>query len=228
MNIIITKDEHFFLQNKVMSTNLIGSKLYGVNTESSDVDYLCIYNTFKDELMSGFPNIHQFQYKDVENNIDYIYTSELQFWKNFYSGDSTINVDVILFGDNEFKDEEKLKLCRTYKIIKAFIGFAKRDLKQIDEGNHKLYHAIRSLYCAESLLNNQLPRIEQIQYIYKYKYNLIHLKEFKEKEQLLRKQCNDLYDKNELLNYCIPKTGMSLIDKLYEANNTKEFHYDKS
>ncbi len=223
MNLLITKDEHYFLQNRVLTRNLIGSRLYKVSTESSDTDYLCIYKTFDDELLSGFPNIHQFQYKDVENKIDFIYTSELQFWKNFYSGDSTINVDVILFSDNNFTPEQKLNLCRTYKIIKAFIGFAKRDIKMNKQGSFKLIHAARSLHCAECLLNKQLPTIEQIQIIYGNQHNLADLKQ---KEENLRKRCNELYEKGELLNYFIPKTGNSLIDKLYEANNTKEFHYE--
>lgn len=43
MNIKITKEEHEFLQKHVIETSIIGSHLYGLETEESDKDFLCIY-----------------------------------------------------------------------------------------------------------------------------------------------------------------------------------------
>ncbi|MCU0329313.1 MAG: hypothetical protein MUE53_10005, partial [Chitinophagales bacterium] len=127
MNIIFSEEEHLFLQSQIIQTIIFGSRLYGSHNESSDTDKLCIYKTSDIELHSGLPNIHQFQFKDKDNNIDYIYCSELQFWKNLLSGDSTINADIVLFTDLY---PSKLEICRTYKTIKAYLGFAKRDLQK--------------------------------------------------------------------------------------------------
>ena len=77
--------------------------------------------------MLPFPNVHQFQYKDIENNIDYIWISNEQFFKNQASGESTINSDIILFADF-LEESSKLNMCRTYNVMKAYLGFAIRDL----------------------------------------------------------------------------------------------------
>ncbi|MBK7139922.1 MAG: nucleotidyltransferase domain-containing protein [Bacteroidetes bacterium] len=117
MNIIINKEEHLFLQTQLIQSIQIGSHLYGTNNENSDTDFLCIYKTSDVELHSGLPNFHQFQYKDLENNIDWNYCSELQFWKNLQSGDATINADIVLFTELYNK---KLEICRTYKTKSIF------------------------------------------------------------------------------------------------------------
>lgn len=220
MNIFITKEEHEILQLRTTDTLIIGSHLYKTNNENSDIDYLCIYKPFETDIYSGLPNIHQFQYKD--EGIDYIYTSEIQFWKNFYSGDSTINVDVILFNEKQ-PIKRRIERCRSYKIIKAYIGFAKRDLKYAKEGNHKLIHAKRSLYCAECLINNILPDLERIKSFY---YENLRLVDLVAEEKELRTICNNLYQENKLLNYSLPYTNNRLVEKLLQANNTKEFKYE--
>jgi predicted nucleotidyltransferase len=220
MNIIINKEEHLFLQSQVLQSIKIGSHLYGTNNENSDIDFLCIYKTSEVELHSGLPNFHQFQYKDIENNIDWNYCSELQFWKNLQSGDATINADIVLFTDLY---TNKLEICRTYKVIKAYLGFAKRDLKDIKKDTkRKLIHAARGLYCAESLINNKLPTKLDIQNIYT---QLLDKDDLITKEKNLRIKTNDLYDSNQLDNYYIEKCDNTLWQKLLESNNTKEFRY---
>lgn len=220
MNIIINKEEHLFLQTQLVQSIKIGSHLYGTSNEHSDTDYLCIYKTSAIELHSGLPNFHQFQYKDVENNTDWNYCSELQFWKNLQSGDATINADIVLFTDLY---ENKLEICRTYKTIKAYLGFAKRDLKQVNKDrNRKLIHAARGLYCAESLMNNELPTRLEIQKFYKTTLNVDTLIV---KEHALREKANELYDSNQLNNYYIEKCNHALWQKLLDSNNIKEFRY---
>lgn len=220
MNIIINRSEHDYLQKRVLHSFVIGSHLYGTNTLNSDLDYLCLYTTSDTELHSGLPNFHQFQYKDTKNKIDWNYCSELQFWKNLQSGDATINTDIILFTD--FK-ENKLEICRTYKIIRAYLGFAKRDLKQLNKDRiKKMIHAERSLYCAEKLIDNKMPVLEDIQSIYKdqkTKEELIC------KEALLRNQVNVLYESGEIQNYYIKNCETTLWQKLLDSNNTREFRY---
>ena len=220
MNIIINKEEHLLLQIQLIQSIQIGSHLYGTNNENSDTDFLCIYKTSDVELHSGLPNFHQFQYKDVENNIDWNYCSELQFWKNLQSGDATINADIVLFTELYNK---KLEICRTYKTINAYLGFAKRDLKDVKKDvNRKLIHAARGLYCAESLINNELPTKLEIQKIYS---KTLNTEELINKEKKLRTKTNELYDSNQLSNYYIEKCNHTLWQKLLDSNNTKEFRY---
>lgn len=222
MNIVITKEERDFLEKSVLKRYTIGSQLYKTNNSDSDTDILNIYKTSAIELNSALPNFHQFQWKDTENNIDWLYTSELQFWRNFYSGDSTINTDIVLFTDIVTDDNHRLKLCRTYKIIKAYIGFAKRDLKQINKDKSKIFHANRGLYCAKELIENRLPSLDKIKDLY---FNSLTKDILEIEEERLRIQLNDLYNKQQILSYYIEKCGNTLFDKLLESNNTIEFKY---
>lgn len=223
MNIKITEQEAEFLFDRETTRHLIGSHLYGTATDKSDTDYLVCYDY---EFYSNkyYPNFHQFQLD--RDNIQFIFTSEYQFWKNLYSGDSTINADVVMFSDIfGISDKDKLLVLRTYKIIKAFIGFAKRDLKQA-KGNlyyKKFAHAQRGLYCAEKLLNNEIPKVKEWLNI------TTTIKELTEKEIELRRKCNELFEKKELTLYSIDTKLItpenSLEQKMIEANNIIEFKY---
>lgn len=223
MNIKITKEEFDFIKNNtdIVSQSVVGSRLYGTAKEDSDTDILIVYKElFESDLY--YPNYHQLQYDDIDNNIQYLLCSERQFYKNLFSGDATINADVILYGTEE-TEVEKLNMLRTFNIIKAFIGFAKRDLKQIDKGKNKLFHIERGLYCAKMLLDNKLPIQEVIKTLGHSDINGLKLM-----EEHLRKQCNDMFDKGELTMF--PKTPISgpinsLEAKIIEANNIKEFKY---
>lgn len=220
MNIIISREEHTFLQTIEVRRFVIGSRLYGTAHAASDTDYLCLYRTSCVELHSGLPNFHQFQYKDVDEPIDWNYCSELQFWKNLHSGESTIHADIILFTDLK---EQKLNICRTYKIIKAYLGFAKRDIKEMGKGNaKKAMHAARGLYCAASLLEHRLPALHDIQELYLQQHTR---DELSEKEQALRATVNRLYDAGDLPDYYIEDCGHPLWQKLLQSNNTREFRY---
>lgn len=224
MNIKIdNKDFNYILNNfNIKNRYVVGSRLYGTNKETSDTDIMIIYESnFKSDLY--YPNYHQFQYDDVENNIQYILTSERQFFKNLFSGDSTINADIIMFY-NDMLEDSKLNVLRTFNIIKAYIGFAKRDIKKIDKGKNKLFHVQRGLYCAEELLNNRIPKISQM-----LKFDNNDINYLKEKENYLRDCCNKMFEKGELTMF--PKEpivkNISPIElKMIEANNIKEFKYD--
>lgn len=73
----------------------IGSGMYNLKTSESDTDILKIYLECSLNMTSVIKNHHQFQYKDEQNNIDYIYTSLQQFIANILSGDSTVNYEVL-------------------------------------------------------------------------------------------------------------------------------------
>lgn len=230
MNIKISKEEHDYLHKWIIREFVVGSHLYGTAKEGSDKDILCIYDigplmTYSPQYTEYLPNYHQFQYDDVENNIQYIYTTVEQFHKNLNSGDSTINADVIMFYPSVFN---ALRMCRTYNVIKAFIGFAKRDLKN-PKGKNKLFHAHRSLYCAKMLISGQLPTIDGIKGIADFPSSVHSLIQF---EATLRDWLNELYDRGEIDRYYIPALPKSLtpqntlLVKLLQSNNTKEFKYD--
>jgi len=218
MNIMIDEQEHEYLQQLVTQRYTIGSHLYGTAHANSDLDYLCLYPATELELRSPLPNAHPFLYKDKVTNIDWNYSSDLQFSRNLLSGDSTVNADVVLFTDRE---KEKLSWCRTYKVIRAYLGYAKRDLKQANKAK-KMAHAARELYCAELLLDNRLPTLDGLRAACLKQQSATELQE---KEQGLRAQANSLYDAGLLHNYYITKEDNSLWHKMLQANNTKAFRY---
>lgn len=226
MNIKVTKAQHYRLGDLTTFQAIIGSHLYGTNNNESDVDILCLYEPPEHwKFLESFPNYHQFQYDCEETNTDYIYSTFGQFWKNQRSGDSTINSDVILFSQLITSNtKSRIKYCRTYKVIKAYIGFAKRDIQQLlkKEDCKKLFHASRGLYCAMELLNNKVPDIYTIGDLFNNPYSISHL-------QSLEKECrntvNDLYEKREIQNYFIPETDDDLYNLLLQSNNVVEFKY---
>lgn len=227
MNIKITKKEfESFINNEViLYKGIIGSRLYKTNKDDSDFDILIMYEKeFKSDIL--YPNYHQFQYDDVENNTQYMLISKRHFFKNLFSGDATINADIIMFDSYPLTSKSDiLNTVRTYNIIKAYIGFAKRDIKDYlnKRGKNKMFHIERGLYCAEELLNGRLPDINKLK-----EFGNGDINELKEKEDILRKKCNEMFDNGELTMY--PKNSIiepenDLERRLIEANNIKEFKY---
>jgi len=220
MNIKINKTE--FNELTKIKSYIVGSKLYKTDNPDSDTDYLVIYEPIGDSDIY-YPNYHQLQYDCIDSNSQYICITKRQFYKNLFSGDSTINADVVMFY-NEYTDSEKLNICRTYNIIKAFIGFVKRDIRFLSQNRSSLFHVNRGLYCAEKLLKNELPLLEDIK-------NLdicsdIH--KLIEKNDSLRKEMNKLYESNVLTLYpkeIICSVKSELEKKIVESNNIKEFRY---
>lgn len=231
MNIHINEDEFNELKNYIVGEYQFGSVLYGLNNEKSDKDILYLYENPNnwDETLRFYNINNQFQYKDVDNNIDYIFSSVDQFWKNLTTGDSTINCDIFLFNkdfNNAIDSEYRLKFIRTYRIMKAYLGLAKRDFNQHNKGIHKLIHGARSLYMTETLINNELPTINGIQEYVKNisledRTNLI------DKEIELRKKITNMLDNKEITHYYIPKISDKLLYKMMQSINTIEFKYDK-
>lgn len=226
MNIKIDKIHHERLQENCIHQIVMGSQLYGTNTKDSDKDVLCIYKPLEHwNLLEELPNFHQFQY--TEEGVDYIYCTEGQFWKNQRSGDSTINSDIIMFSDVIVGNKHsKLLYCRTQKVVKAYIGFANRDIKQYGKINSdkKYFHILRGLYTASCLLDGKLPDKEEIKRQRTDKY--LSIKELQDCQNELRNQCNTLYEKKVIENYYIEQTSDELFNLLLNSNNTREFRYE--
>jgi hypothetical protein len=221
MNIKINKEQHERLCKTNYYEYKFGSRLFGTNREDSDYDYMRIYNykdVFKEDF-KGLPNIHSLQYDDSENNSQYIWVTQEQFWENLISGDGTIHSDILMFSENRINN--CLEICRTFKIIRAYCGVSKRDLK-LHNSKNKLFHANRSLYIAECLIDNILPTKEKMQEI---ALNLENKEVLLQKEIRLRQKASDMYQNHLLHNYYIPETEDDLLNVLLSANNIREFKY---
>lgn len=229
MNIKITKEQHLKLCKLEFKEYIFGSHLHRTNDINSDKDILrvikdnIIFNN-SNTLGKYLPNIHIFQYDDIENNTQYVYMTEYQFWYNLFSGDGHIISDIILLTDYF---ENPLFLCRTYKIIKGYLGLVKRDLKYYDKSEKKRLHCVRGLYIAQCLINNIKPSIENlhdyIQFIENKKYD--NKENFNHLLISLKKIASNLYENNTLTNYPIFDEKDDLVYKVILANNIKEFTY---
>jgi predicted nucleotidyltransferase len=223
MNIKITKEQHERLCLEYYEEYLFGSQLHGIASKESDFDYLrvisdAIYESFN-SLGRFLPNIHSFQYTESKEK-QYLWMTESQFWRNFFSGEGNLHADIILFSG---KFENALHLCYSYKVIKGYIGTAKRDLKLHGSWDKKRFHAVRSFYMAEKLMKKEIPQIEDIKRL--YKEDLPTTEELKNKETELRGKLNDMLNKGEIDLYPTFNSDNDLIQLLLNANNIKEFKY---
>jgi hypothetical protein len=160
------KDKKVF--DKLMDSALIkirvGSHLYKLETADSDTDYLIIYANPLMNTHSFYWEHHQLQYKDTENNVDYVFTTVQNFVRNILTGDSTINYEVLFSEDFEnskefaFLYDSRLKF-RNYNIIRSYLGHTKRDIKiatNLKDNTPELYkrvsHIYRSLYAVDQIM----------------------------------------------------------------------------
>ena len=164
MNIHITDKELFEkLKAATLVKCLVGSHMYGTNNVNSDIDYLYIYATSENEMLSPFKAHHQLQYK--EDGIDYNFVSLHNFINNTLSGDSTINFEVIYSGvlldsSLEWLFENK-NMFITYSVIRSYIGLTRRDInhygkyKSDKERIKRFTHILRGIFYTTSLLSNK-------------------------------------------------------------------------
>lgn len=170
MNIIIND---ITLVEQLQSATLIkievGSVLYGLQDNGSDKDILHIYAQSINKANSFIYSHHQLQYRDTENKIDLLFVDVQTFIRNLLSGDSTINFEVIhtqVIANSclSFLYDMRAHFY-TYQIIKAYLGFAKRDVKQFftitDEREQikRMLHILRGWRFAQSIFNKNFSLI---------------------------------------------------------------------
>jgi len=225
MNVKITKEQHINLSSYSYSEYIFGSKLHGIANEDSDFDYVRVilddfYINFT-SLAKYLPNIHSFQYDDSDNNIQYVWMTERQFYHNLFSGDGNMIADIVILGG---VFEDALFLTRTYKIIKGYLGVAKRDLKLHGTNPKKQFHALRSLYMAKTLMENKLPTVDDI---IKLKENSPNLNKdvLWNEEQELRNKLNDMLNNGEINLYPKFIEQNDLVSIMVNTNNIREFKY---
>ena len=225
MNIKIIKEQHIKLCSYNYSEYIFGSQLHGIANEDSDFDYVRVisddfYNNFT-TLVKYLPNIHPFQYDDSENNSQYVWMTEKQFYHNLFSGGGNMIADIVILS-GEWNDV--LFLTRTYKIIKGYLGVAKRDLKLHGTNPKKQFHALRSLYMAKTLMENKLPTVDDI---IKLKENNKDLNKdvLWNEEQELRNKLNDMLNNGEIDLYPRFDEKDDLVLTMINSNNIREFKY---
>ncbi len=139
----------------------MGSHLYGCDTETSDTDYLCIYREGLENQSSFMWEHHGYQCK--KEGVDYNFISIQSFIRNLINGDSPHHFEVLY--SNEFESSSSLKWLVNYRndfmnynLIRAYLGFAKRDLKDYHrlgkdspDGWKKAFHFMRGVSAAEML-----------------------------------------------------------------------------
>lgn len=151
----------------------IGSALYGVKDEASDTDFLCIYVPSNNKVNSFLNTHHILQYKDAINRVDYVFEDVFSFIRNLLSGDSSINFEALhtIALQNSMLDflYERRFYFYSYNMMKAYLGFCKRDRKYLlsnltdREQAKKLLHIFRSyLFCENILKNDFVLRDEKI------------------------------------------------------------------
>lgn len=220
MNIHINKNHLSYLKDQAIFSTPIGSQLYGTATELSDTDLLYVYPESLNELNNPFINHHQFQIK--EGNTDHIFTTIKQFVQNLIQGDSTINIDVLMLTDIEKTipvfEQLKKEISTCYPILKAILGFAKRDLK-ISSSQKKLNHAKRGLYCFEHLREKGFFTKEDIQTILKMDVSRDTLHEA---IKTARVKLNEDFNQKKLKSYFSLDCQIAVVDFLTKLNRAEE------
>ena len=157
------------LHKNVICHMLMGSHAHGLNNETSDTDYLYI---FEEDINSLFREDNGWQYKtkDVDEN----YQSLGTFIRNVVKSESPTNFEALLGGWNFSTVSNRnavisdifniLSKNRSYALIKSYLGFAKKDgawlMKTLDDRItndicNKLSHFYRGVETAKILLNNE-------------------------------------------------------------------------
>jgi len=231
MNIHINKELFDFIMASTKSYKfVIGSKMYGIDDETSGTDYLIIYHPFMNQLLNPFSNIHQLQYKDLDSNIDYNLVDLITFIKNLVSGDSTINYELInnsqLVGtDLEFLYDLK-ESFKTFNIAKSYLGFAKRDVNHFSRRTtHKdrisgLLHIERSYKIAEYIMGINNSNLDDI-YSYLKEVKRVNLDDtkisfYKKIIDDLRTNLTSMHNENKLVKYLDVELQTLISNKLLE------------
>lgn len=172
-----------------------GSYLYKLADEHSDTDLMIIYFPFLNQRNNPFINHHTFQYKDELNRIDYVFVDVVTFIKNCCSGDSVTNFELVWSGAFKHTALEALYDWRaefiTYKLIKAYLGNARKDLKYLHkrktahDKKRGESHILRSLTFAQRLMEGHFDlKFERPNH---FDFNAAQ-----EQERLLREQLNQM------------------------------------
>lgn len=171
MNVKITKEEFDKISQFLVDWYLVGSKLHKTDSANSDLDMVYVVS---DETRLG--NDKTYQYTENGNNqTDYLICTEQRFEKCRNDGS-----DIVLY--------EASPGPTNYKIIKAYLGLAKRDLKEYEKTKEpkKKYHALRCWRIARDLMGGIGPNLVSNALVAQDTFNEIPAEVLKEMIQVLR------------------------------------------
>lgn len=222
------------LDENVSEKFLIGSRLWGTNTEKSDYDYVAVYDHKTDneiDLLKVLHINHVFQYDSEINGKkeQTIYYERNQFFRSIIKGDSLVAFETLLiywqFLLPNLKSDDIVKFSKSYKILKMLLGYTKRDLKN---GKRYLKFARKQLYIVEKLLKDELPSLSDISEL--MKYDVDDKTMLYGKMVVLRNTVREMYNNDELKLYGLDsgffKTNDDIVNNTIELANIKEFRYE--
>jgi predicted nucleotidyltransferase len=156
------------LVSATLETVVIGSVAYGVATRESDKDSVSIIAS-NDGL---FNTHHMLQYVgDVD---DEMFITLKQFINLIITGDQTVLYEASFNCTGELKwisDFANEGIFNSYKVVNAYLGFAKRDIKNIKKkySANKLFHIYRGLAFADVMMNGGTLNEDIFKALKKYK-----------------------------------------------------------
>ena len=220
MNIIFNNKDNFnFLQSISIYKTVVGSSMYKFNDMYSDIDYLYILALPNEIQNNFFRTHHQLQYKI--NNEDHLFVFLDTFLKNMFNGDSTINFEVF----QELQEGTLLDWLIPYKdkffvyiILKAYLGFGKRDIKYFPKNNDlrnkrkKLKHIYRSFISAKMIFNKD--------------FKISYLKDDIKFNQIDKIE-NDIVFQKELINLKTEISNLRIIVNKSMDNNAFDYFISK-
>lgn len=151
------------LEQATLFKGIIGSHLYGTNYPDSDFDYLNIYIPSINEENTFKQSHHQLQYKGINEDLNFC--SLDVFLTNLLNGDSVVNFEIVNSVQLLNTPLEYLYVNRydfyNYKVLRSYLGIARRDLKEIGKQNtlkykaSKLAHAYRGYSFARKVMGKE-------------------------------------------------------------------------
>lgn len=133
VNIIISEEHHKHLQGFVEFSVEFGSGMKGTAGQGSDCDFLHFIPVPGFMAWDFINHNHQLQYR--EEGFDHIYTTIPMFMKALCEGDTTINHEIVCHNALDGTPLSNLKHwlddLNNYRVLKAYLGIAKRDCKDL-------------------------------------------------------------------------------------------------
>jgi len=228
MNIKIDKQEYERLLEFEEDRAVFGSRMYGTHAKESDTDLMVFYDPDIFDLYGSkysLPLVHPFQYDCEKTNSQYLFTTETQFLRNLFSGDSVVNLELAMWdGRWPMSNGTVLRLFKTQKIIKSVLGYAKKDIKNVDTSRDKgnsASHAARGLYIAGELLNDRIPELAQVKHL-EFKGKI----ESQKQMESLRDELQRQYVSGRLEWYPKLESQDTLTQKMLDSVNMRQWKYE--
>lgn len=187
MNIIIDELTADALFDYGLDSIEFGSALHGTKTEESDTDMLHIIEPSSMWLTAPYNTDHLLQYK--EDNTDHIFCTPNTFVNGLVNGDAAIFHEILRKGGLKGTCLEWLEEYNFnhYKILRAYLGLARRDLKEVTKLWKDERKAKKKLRFALENYNFVAPFVYQVPTLYEDVNQWPELKEGENLPQALHK-----------------------------------------